>query len=188
LLAKRPFPRRLISTAAASIAELSQRGKFRADLASHLATIVIHLPPLKERIEDLPQLAQIFLEDCNRRGAKQVAAFTPESLDRLDAYPWPGNLDELAAIVATAHQNAAETEIKPEELPEQIRLAAQAATHPRKAEEPIQLDEFLERVERELIRRAIARAKGNKTKAARLLGLTRPRLYRRMIQLGLEEA
>jgi DNA-binding NtrC family response regulator len=188
LLAKKPFPRRLISTVATPIAELAQRGKFRADLASQLATIVIHLPPLAERIEDLPLLAQIFLEDCNRRGAKQVAAFTPEALDRLDAYPWPGNLDELAATVATAHQNAAGTEIKPEELPEQIRLAAQAAAHPRKAEDPIRLDEFLERVERELIRRAIARVKGNKTKAARLLGLTRPRLYRRMIQLGLEEA
>ena len=74
-----------------------------------------------------------------------------------------------------------------EELPERLRLAAEAAARPRRKEEPIQLDEFVARIERELIRRALARAKGNKTKAARLLGLNRPRLYRRMVQLGLAE-
>jgi DNA-binding NtrC family response regulator len=188
LLAKKKFPRRLISTAAAPLGELAQRGKFRDDLAALLGTISIVLPSLKDRREDLPLLAQIFLEDCNRQAPKQIGGFTPEALDRLDAYAWPGNLDELVAIVAAAHKNAQGAEIKPEELPPQIHLAAQAAAHPRRAEEPIRLDEFLERVERELIRRAMAKAKGNKTKAARLLGLTRPRLYRRMVQLGLEEA
>jgi DNA-binding NtrC family response regulator len=188
LLMKKPFPRRLISTAALPLAELAQRGKFRADLAALLSTIGILLPPLNQRREDLPLLAQIFLEDCNRRQAKQVGGFAPDALDKLDAYAWPGNLDELVAIVAAAHRNAQGAEIQPEELPPQIHLAAQAAAHPRRMEEPIRLDEFLERVERELIRRALARAKGNKTKAARLLGLTRPRLYRRMVQLGLEEA
>ena len=72
------------------------------------------------------------------------------------------------------------------DLPERLRLAAQAAAHPRRIEETIVLDEYLGRVERELIRRALARAKGNKARAARLLGVTRPRLYRRMVQLGLE--
>ena len=188
LLAKKPFPRRLLSTSALPLGELVQRGKFRADLAAMLSTIGISLPFLKDRREDLPLLAQIFLEECNREGPKQVGGFAPEALDRLDAYAWPGNLDELVAMVSAAHKNAQGTEIKPEELPPQIHLAAQAAAHPRRAEEQIRLDEFLQRVERELIRRAIARAKGNKTKAARLLGLTRPRLYRRMVQLGLEEA
>ncbi|MCC6123736.1 MAG: sigma 54-interacting transcriptional regulator [Pirellulales bacterium] len=188
LFSKKPFPRRLLSTAAAPLGELAQRGKFRADLAALLSTLAIQLPPLKDRREDLPLLAQIFLEDCNRRNPKQVGGFAPEALDMLDAYVWPGNLDELAAVVAAAHKNAQAAEIRPAELPPQIHLAAQAAAHPRRQEEQIRLDEFLERVERELIRRALARAKGNKTKAARLLGLTRPRLYRRMVQLGLEEA
>jgi DNA-binding NtrC family response regulator len=186
LLTKKRFPRRLICTAAAPLGELAQRGNFRADLAALLSTIGILLPPLNQRREDLPLLSQIFLEDCNRQRPKQVGCFSPAALDKLDAYAWPGNLDELAAIVAAAHRNAAGAEIAPEELPSQIHLAAQAAAHPRRTEEPIRLDEFLERVERELIRRALARAKGNKAKAARLLGLTRPRLYRRMVQLGLE--
>jgi DNA-binding NtrC family response regulator len=188
LFSKKPFPRRLISTSVLPLGELVQRGKFRADLAAMLSTIGIQLPALTDRREDLPLLVQIFLEDCNRQGSKQLGGFSPEAIDELVAYSWPGNLNELANIVAASHKNAQGSEIKPAELPPQIHLAAQAAAHPRKVEEPIQLDEFLQRVERELIRRAIARAKGNKTKAARLLGLTRPRLYRRMVQLGLEEA
>jgi DNA-binding NtrC family response regulator len=188
LFSKKPFPRRLISTSAVPLGELVQRGKFHADLSALLSTIGINLPALNDRREDLPLLAQIFLEDCNRQGTKQVGGFAPEALDKLDAYAWPGNLDELVEIVAAAHKNAQGPAVKPEELPPQIHLAAQAAAHPRKTEEPIRLDEFLQRVERELIRRALSRAKGNKTRAARLLGLTRPRLYRRMVQLGLEEA
>jgi DNA-binding NtrC family response regulator len=188
LFSKRPFPRRLISTSAMPLGELAQRGKFRPDLAALLGTMCIQLPPLKDRREDLPLLAQIFLEECNRQGAKQVGGFTPEAIDRLDAYAWPGNLNELIEIVSAAHSNAQGTEVMPDELPPQIHLAAQAAAHPRKAEESIKLDEFLGRVERELIRRAVARSKGNKAKAARLLGLSRTRLLRRMKQLGLEDA
>ena len=73
-----------------------------------------------------------------------------------------------------------------DDLPERLHVAAQAAAVPRRVDETIVLDEYLGRVERELIRRALARAKGNKARAARLLGVTRPRLYRRMVQLGLE--
>ena len=88
--------------------------------------------------------------------------------------------------MAEAHQRAAGPEIDVADLPERLHWAAQAAAQPRRAEETIVLDEYLGRVERELIRRALARAKGNKARAARLLGMTRPRLYRRMVQLGLE--
>ena len=114
--------------------------------------------------------------------------FSPEALDRLDGYGWPGNVDELAQMVAEAHERAEGVEIQVDELPERIRLAADAAAHPHRAEETIVLDEFLGRIERELIRRALARAKGNKTRAAKLLGMTRPRLYRRLVHLGLDES
>lgn len=73
------------------------------------------------------------------------------------------------------------------DLPDRLHLAAAAEARPRRVEEKIVLDEYLGRIERELIERALSRAKGNKTKAARLLGMSRPRLYRRMVQLGLEE-
>ena len=183
----KPFPLRLIATAEHPLEELVRRREYRADLAAGLSTITIELPPLAERREDLPLLAQLFLEDANARSAGQLAGFTPEALDRLDAYPWPGNLDELAQVVAEAHRQAEGPEIGPDDLPRKIHLAAEAAAHPRRTEETIVLDDFLARVQRELIVRAMARAKGNKALAARLLGLTRPRLYRRLVQLGLEE-
>ena len=177
---------RLMATAAEPLVELSRRGKFHADLAAMLSTIVIELPPLSQRREDIPLLAQMFLEECNASGKRQIGGFSPAALDRLDAYHWPGNLDELAEIVAESHRRAAGREIGPDDLPERIQIAARAVARPRRVDETIVLDEFLGRVERELIRRALARAKGNKSRAARLLGVTRPRLYRRMVQLGLE--
>jgi DNA-binding NtrC family response regulator len=183
---KKPFPLRLISTARLALTELCSRGQFSRDLASILSTIAIVLPPLNQRREDLPLLAQAFLEQCNSKQNKQISGFAPEAMDQLYAYSWPGNLDELMEMVSAAHQHAPSHEIGADDLPERLRLAAQAAAYPRRHEEKIVLDEFLGRVERELIRRALARSKGNKAKAARLLGLTRPRLYRRMVQLGME--
>lgn len=186
-LAGRRLRLRLVATAERPLEEMARRGEYRADLAGLLSTITVELPPLSQRRGDLPLLAQLFLEHVNAQGAKQLGGFTPEALDKLDAYPWPGNLDELARVVAEAHHRSEGPQVLSGDLPERIRLAAAVAAHPPRAEETIVLDEFLARVEHELIRRALAQAKGNKAKAARLLGMTRPRLYRRLVQLGLEE-
>jgi DNA-binding NtrC family response regulator len=91
--ATQPF--RLLSTAREPLAEIAARGEFRHDLACLLSTLSIRLPPLVERLEDLPLAAQWFLEQANSRGAKQVGGFSPEALDRLAGYPWPGDLAEL---------------------------------------------------------------------------------------------
>ncbi len=187
MLSARPPQLRLIATAEQPLGDLARRGRYGEELAGLLSTITIELPPLAQRREDLPLLAQVFLEEANARGGKQLAGFSPEALDRLDAYSWPGNIDELAQMVAESQRRADGPEILPEHLPERLRWVAEAASRPRRKEEAIVLDEFLGRIERELIRRALGRAKGNKAKAARLLGLTRPRLYRRMVQLGLEQ-
>jgi DNA-binding NtrC family response regulator len=141
---------------------------------------------LAERRADIPLLAQAFVEERNARGPKQRSGFSPAALDRLDSYHWPGNLDELAEVVREAHERSAGPEILPDDLPKRIELALDAAARPRRREERIVVDEFLAQIERELIERALAQSKGNKAKAARLLGVTRPRLYRRMVQLGLE--
>jgi DNA-binding NtrC family response regulator len=181
------FSLRLMATAEQPLRELARRGRYREDLASLLSTLVIELPPLASRREDLPLLAQLFLEEINARGGKQLGGFTPEALDRLDGYAWPGNVDELVQVVMQCHERACGPLVRPEDLPEQLRWAAEPSVKARRKDETIVLDEYLGRIERELIRRALGRAKGNKAKAARLLGLTRPRLYRRMVQLGLEE-
>jgi DNA-binding NtrC family response regulator len=180
-------PLRIVSTAAAPLDQYASRGEFRPDLACALSTIEILLPPLAERREDLPLLAQMFLEELNAQRGKQLHGFSPEALDQLAAYPWPGNIDELAAMVREAHEQAEGSQVGPRDLPQRIFLAAAANRRPRRDPETIKLEEFLGTIELELIQRALRLAKGNKTKAARLLGLTRPRLYRRMVQLGLEK-
>ncbi len=186
-LGKRSFPCRLMATAEQPPADLAKRGKFEPELAALLSTICIELPSLSERRRDLPLLAQLFVEECNTQSDRQIGGFAPEALDLLSGCRWPGNLEELAAAVRESHRRAAGPLITADDLPDSVRLAQQAAgTSPGRKEETIVLDEFLTRIERELIRRAITQSKGNKAKAARLLGLTRPRLYRRMEQLNLE--
>lgn len=181
------FPLRLIAVSARPLAALVRRNRYREDLACALSTITIRLPSLAERRADIPVLAQLFLEDLNAREQPQRAGFTPEVLDRLAVCDWPGNLNELAEAVAAMHRGATGPWIGMADIPQRLHWAGEAAARPRVAEETIVLDAFLAGIERELIERALSRCKGNKAKAARLLGLNRPRLYRRMVQLGLEE-
>jgi len=176
-----------IATARRPLIDLAETDQFRHDLACQLSTLVVELPPLSDRREDIPLLAQFFVEQINAQGKVQRSGFTDEALDRLAAYPWPGNVDELAEMVAQAHRQAEGPMIAASELPQRIGLAADAAAHPHVEEEPIVLTDFLNQVETELIQRALTKAKGNKTKTAKLLGMNRARLLRRLAQLGLAD-
>ncbi len=160
--------------------------QFRRDLALHLSTLVIELPSLSERREDVPLLAQLLLEDANAESERQFTGFTEEALDALAGHRWSGNLDELADVVRQARARAQGPRIAAEDLPDAIHLTANADAHPPREVERIVLDEFLESVERELIARALLQAKGNKTLAAELLGVSRARLHRRCEQWRLE--
>jgi DNA-binding NtrC family response regulator len=187
LLARHVLPPRIIATSISRLSELVEHRQFRAGLAAHLSTIEILMPPLAERREDIPLLAQMFLEEFNAEDQRQLQGFTPEALDQLAAYAWPGNIDELSSMVQEACRAAEGRLVTPRDLPQRIYHAAAAERRPRRGDDSIDLAKFLARAELELIERALRRAKGNKTKAAKLLGLTRPRLYRRMVQLGLEK-
>jgi DNA-binding NtrC family response regulator len=176
---------RVFSTARGPLAELAARDEFRLDLACLLSTLTIRLFALQERIDDLPLAAQWFLEQANARGEKQVAGFSPEALDRMAGYGWPGDVAELEAMVNEVHAACKGAEVGPGDLPPRIAWAAELAAHPRRIEETIDLEQFLGKIERELIERALQQARRNKTKAARMLGMTRPRFYRRLEQLGM---
>lgn len=188
LLASGDSPFWVLATSREPLSKRVAKQEFREDLACLLSTIVIELPPLSARSEDLPILAQRLLEEHNVRGPKQLRGWSAEALDQLAGYSWPGNLAELAEVARESHTRAEGVEVTPADLPRRLHLAADAAARPRRTEEPIVLEKYLAEIETELIRRAMSRAKGNKTKAARLLGMTRPRLYRRLVQLGMEEA
>jgi len=162
-----------------------ERWSNRETLPFLLGTMTIELPPLRERKEDIPLLAQLFLEEKNAEGEKQLAGFTSESLDLLVGYPWPGNLDELDRFVGEAQVKAKGTLISRTDLPLRLHAEAEAVLHVASPEKPINLEAILLEAERELIERALSRAKGNKSKAAELLGMSRSKLYRRLEQLGL---
>ncbi len=151
-----------------------------------VSTITIDVPPLSDRVEDLPILAQYFLETCNQGGGKQVGSLRSDALDMLALYNWPGELDQLRETIAAAHRACNSQEISPANLPTIVHHSSHAAaTRVRRQPERIVLDELLATIEKEAIVRALAQTRGNKSEAASLLGMTRPRLYRRLVQLGL---
>lgn len=174
------FDLHTLATARASLIELAARGEFRRDLALALSTLVVELPALVERKDDIPLLAQSFIEQQNALGEKQIAGVSSAALDLLANHSWPRSVDELAEIIRSAHASSTGPEISPADLPAALRLAADIHQVPRREESPINLDELLAQIEDELIHRALARAKGNKTKAAELLGITRARLHRKL--------
>ncbi|MBA4020627.1 MAG: hypothetical protein C0483_26000 [Pirellula sp.] len=180
------LPLRIMTTSAVSLERHAEVGRFRADLAAWLAVMVIEVPPLASRPEDIAPLAQYFVEEQNAAGDRQIGGFASDALDRLAAYAWPGETVELAEVVRAAYARAEGPLINAADLPARLAYADDAQRYAPAPPEAIDLDQFLGDMERELLQRALAQAKGNKTTAARLLGLSRPRLYRRLVQLGLE--
>jgi DNA-binding NtrC family response regulator len=176
-----------ISTSQDALLRLAEQERFRADLAHALGTLVIEVPPLAARPQDIPLLCQCMVERFNAKGGRQLSGFTSEAIDELAVYPWPENVDELAEVVDLACQAADGPLVEARHLPDKIRWAHQAVAHPRREEQPIVLEQFLEDIEKELITRAMKRAKGNKTKAARLLSVTRARFLRRLAHFGLAQ-
>lgn len=171
---------RLLSISSRTKDELLASEDFDADLARLLGPLAISIPPLRKRREDIPLLAQHYLEEHNVKTKKQLAGFTTEALDELTAYHWPTNVAQLRQFIFEGCDKATGDFLTVNELPKQIKLAADSAQYPAKEVETIHLDEFLAQIETELIDRAVKKAKGNKTKAAEMLGITRARLHRRI--------
>lgn len=178
-------PPRTLATARRPLPQLAAEGTYRVDLAAWLSPLVVELPPLVERRDEIPLLAQRALEACNAGAERQSSGFKPDALDALCAYAWPENLDELHAVVREAFRRATGPQIALADLPETVRRAAETK-RPERPVESMKLDELLADVEREAIVRALRASKGNKARAARLLGVARARLLRRIEQLGLE--
>jgi DNA-binding NtrC family response regulator len=151
-------------------------GRFRQDLLFRLNTIEIRVPPLRERREDIPSLAQQFLRSHAQRYRKEVSGFEPAALQALLAHPWPGNVRELDHAVERAALMAQSARVRPADLG--LRRGDDGGAPP--------LEQMsLEEVEGVLVRKALARYGGNVSQAARALGLSRSALYRRMEKLGL---
>ncbi len=175
------FNLRTIVTSRRRLLDLADEECFHRPLALALSPLEIELPPLAERRGDIPFLAQQFVEDFNAQGGRQFSGLTTEAFDQLCALPWQGDVDELAELIGQACAQAEGPSIGLADLPKRVALLTSAAAHPPPApDERIQLDEFLAEIEGELIQRAMERTGGNKTQAARLLGVNRARLIRKL--------
>lgn len=150
-------------------------GRFREDLLYRLNTIEIVIPPLRDRREDIPRLAAQFLQRHASRYRKPAGGFRPDAMEALLRYGWPGNVRELDHTIERAVLLADSAEIRAADL----SLAPQADAAAR-------LDQLtLEEVEKVLVQKALARAGGNVTEAAKALGLSRSAMYRRLERHGL---
>jgi DNA-binding NtrC family response regulator len=165
---------RVISATNADLKLESAEGRFRSDLLFRLNTVELHIPPLRERKEDIPLLAAHFLKAYAQRYRKPVKSFDPAALEKLLAHPWPGNVRELDHAIERAVLMSTGEEIHAGDLGLEADKAA-----PGKIEEM-----SLEEVESLLIRKALARHSGNISHAADALGLSRSALYRRMQKYG----
>ena len=189
---------RVIAATNRDIEEEVRQGRFRQDLLYRLNAVTIHLPSLRERREDIPVLARRFAERVRPAGGEAPVTFTREALGLLETYGWPGNIRELENAVVRAAALCEHT-VRPEDLPERIRRAAETPKHQPPAApdaargdraderyappEPGESGEWvtLSEVEGQYVRRVLEHTRGNKQAAARLLGVDRKTLQR-MIQ------
>ena len=174
---------RLISATNADLPAEVARGAFRRDLLFRLNTVELKLPPLRERDEDIALLAESFLTHFARRYQREGLRFAPSALQALKGYAWPGNVRELSHVIERAvlmldGDTIDETalNLKPEATHALSGAAALAATGSMTVDE----------AEEQLVRQALERTGGNIQRAATLLGLSRPSLYRRMEKYGIE--
>jgi DNA-binding NtrC family response regulator len=165
-------------------------GRLLDSLHAVLTTLVIELSPLRERLADLPSLVERQLARLNtsRSGATAPTALTPAAWELIREHRWPGNLRELHDVLASSHARAAGAHIDSADLPAYLRQAVSLERTPAAApDRPMPLDKLLEQAERRLIEVALQRARGNKSRAAELLAVWRPRLVRRMEALGIPQ-
>jgi two-component system NtrC family response regulator len=164
-----------------------QRGEFREDLYYRLGVFEIPLPPLRERLDDILELADTFLTEIGESVGRPAAGMAREAKDRLLAYSWPGNVRELRNAIERAVILADGGVIRSEHLPVGSGRPSSGDASATGAAFPAG-GVNLEAIERSLVVKALTQARHNKTRAAKLLGLTRAQLYSRIEKYGLAES
>jgi two-component system response regulator PilR (NtrC family) len=165
---------RIIAATNRDLARLVAEGRFREDLYYRINVIPVHLPPLRERREDIALLAQHFVEKFGRQMQKEIAGIMPAAMARLESHAWPGNIRELENAIERAVALERSAAIQPESLPAGVGPAGAGAAL---REEPnpapgFVLEQHVQEIEREYIAEALRRAGGVKMKAADLLGMS----------------
>ena len=164
-------------------AEIAE-GRFREDLFFRINTVTVHLPPLRERKEDIPILAAAFLGEFSRDRGRSIEGFSDDVLEAFEAYRWPGNVRELRNVVERAALFCKRQRITLDDVPPALLTAGRS---PRRAPatQAMTLQEAVERAEVETIRAALAATEGRRGEAAQLLGVSRKTLWEKAKHYGL---
>ncbi len=182
-----PVDVRIVSSTNRELQALVAAGGFREDLFYRLNVVRLRLPPLRERVEDIPLLARAFVARCAAEAGKQVHGLDAAALRALTAHPFPGNVRELENAIERAVALAAGELVTVADLPEELRGAPAPASDDLLSfpDGGIDLEQRLATIEARLIRTALERAAGVRTRAAGLLGLSFRSLRYRLSKLGL---
>jgi DNA-binding NtrC family response regulator len=179
---------RLIASTTLDPGQLAADDVLRTDFYHLLTPLCIFVPPLRHRSDDLQLLAQHLLEELNRGDVRQFDGFADDVWKAFAEYNWPGNVNELLAVIREARTATEESIIRAKDLPFRFRTGLGAQGVGPAVQPPVdRLRPFLAQAEKEQIERALKQCRNNKSKAALLLGMTRPRLYRRMELLGIAD-
>lgn len=184
---------RVIAATNRDLHELMREGRFREDLYYRLNVVSLHIPPLRKRHEDIIELTHYFLNDFSQRYQRPIYEFSPDVMQELLNYHWPGNIRELRNIAERLVVFSTDGVIKKDYLPfstgsvglETIRMISPNASE--EIDETIlSLQEEMDQHEKKVIERALRIVDGNKLECAKHLGITRATLYNRLKRLGLQ--
>ncbi|HEU4727449.1 MAG TPA: sigma 54-interacting transcriptional regulator [Kofleriaceae bacterium] len=184
---------RVIAATHRDLEGMAAAGRFRQDLLYRLNTVTLHIPPLRERIDEIRPLAERFLKDARQKADSEVRAIDPRALGALESYGWPGNVRELRNVIERAVVLAQGQTIQLEDLTDRVRGGSRALAPPdpadarASADEPGDYREHVRRYETELILRALHKHNGNQTEAARTLNLPLRTLVHKIQTYGIKK-
>jgi len=174
---------RLIAATNRDLKQMTLEKTFREDLYFRLNVVTIQLPSLRERLEDIPLLAQKFLEEFNRENSKEIEGLTPDAMNALLAYEWPGNIRELRNVMERMVVLSRQDRLSLRDIPAHIRKETTESS----ALHISGTDLSLESVEKNLILKALDAHNGNRTRAAKQLGISRRTLHRKLNEYGMRD-
>ena len=163
------------------------RGKFRQDLYYRINVLSFHLPPLRERVQDVAPLARGLVARFNTKFHKNLSGVSPAALATLEDFPWPGNIRQLENIVQQAVLVSDGPELQVEHLPQQVREYRPAVATAAVSAGPASLSQCREQIERDVIQRVLANTGYTGAQVASALGISRVTLYKKIKKYGLME-
>ncbi|WP_243292447.1 sigma 54-interacting transcriptional regulator [Bacillus sp. FJAT-47783] len=179
-----PVDVRIIAATNRDLEKMVSEGTFRQDLYYRLNVVSIHIPPLRERMEDIPELVQLYLNEFSIKYKKPIPTIDPEVMYRFMEDPWKGNIRQLRNTIERIMILADEETITPSHLPQSFQQQANKEVQPPKKEEQFMVSHPSEK---EKIQYVLQKTYGNKSAAAKLLGVSRVTLYNKMKKYGITE-